>query len=242
MDKQKEEALKSLCLTEKDYRCLVLEMKRCKIMGKSVQIECEDEENKEQAIKLREYIEYEYPELIVTEEEQLGTESITFDTPITDELLKQKVADSQEEIKENMELIEARTRSTVGDEHHIRTYGNALKDYEEELMNTSVFKRKRREELESDIKFLKSELQYYENRKQNKLDRNARIASAKQNKDKFDLQAQGLEELMEEIENAGDFQKYFEQDQFEILDSPEIIGEEQQSDISREEPDDDLIY
>ena len=155
-------------------------------MGKSVQIECEDEENKEQAIKLREYIEYEYPELIVTEEEQLGTESITFDT--------------------------------------------------------SVFKRKRREELESDIKFLKSELQYYENRKQNKLDRNARIASAKQNKDKFDLQAQGLEELMEEIENAGDFQKYFEQDQFEILDSPEIIGEEQQSDISREEPDDDLIY
>ena len=47
---------------------------------------------------------------------------------------------------------------------------------------------------------------------------------------------------MEEIENAGDFQKYFEQDQFEILDSPEIIGEEQQSDISREEPDDDLIY
>ena len=109
-------------------------------------------------------------------------------------------------------------------------------------MNTSVFKRKRREELESDIKFLKSELQYYENRKQNKLDRNARIASAKQNKDKFDLQAQGLEELMEEIENAGDFQKYFEQDQFEILDSPEIIGEEQQSDISREEPDDDLIY
>ena len=120
MDKQKEEALKSLCLTEKDYRCLVLEMKRCKIMGKSVQIECEDEENKEQAIKLREYIEYEYPELIVTEEEQLGTESITFDTPITDELLKQKVADSQEEIKENMELIEARTRSTVGDEQHIR--------------------------------------------------------------------------------------------------------------------------
>ena len=242
MDKQKEEALKSLCLTEKDYRCLVLEMKRCKIMGKSVQIECEDEENKEQAIKLREYIEYEYPELIVTEEEQLGTESITFDTPITDELLKQKVADSQEEIKENMELIEARTRSTVGDEHHIRTYGNALKDYEEELMNTSVFKHKRREELESDIKFLKSELQYYENRKQNKLDRNARIASAKQNKDKFDLQAQGLEELMEEIENAGDFQKYFEQDQFEILDSPEIIGEEQQSDISIEEPDDDLTY
>lgn len=130
-----EDILGTLGLTEQDYKLLVLELKRCKIMNQTVKriFDATDNKKREAVRQLTAYIGQQNPDIYNLEEKVEGSAEVSFDKPIDPEELKKRMNSSYNAVKSDMELSNRGLRSYVGEKTKIMAFEREMEQAKSDL-------------------------------------------------------------------------------------------------------------
>ncbi len=198
-----EDILGTLGFTEQDYKLLVLELKRCKIMNQTVKriFDATDNKKREAVRQLTAYIGQQNPDIYALEENVEGSAEVSFDKPIDPEELKKRMNSSYNAVKSDMELSNRGFRSYVGEKTKIMAFEREMEQAKSDLEKLPFFRFIKRSELRRSVDYMEREQDYLLDKVERKMTENQKIKDAKEKSPVLTNREKGLRHLATEIKD-----------------------------------------